>query len=81
MSLDWKDRERWLLKHTGTCDKALDTERFGSEELTGRYGPVEEDRIGHEDEQHRRVRGDVVRDGVLKALLAAAPKKLQQAVK
>lgn len=35
---------------------------------------MEEDRVDHEDEQHWRVRGDVVRDGVLEALLATAAK-------
>lgn len=45
-----------------------------SEEPTCRCGPIKEDRIGNEDEQHWGVGGDVVRDGMLKALLTAAPK-------
>lgn len=43
------------------------------EELTCRGGPAEEDGVGYEHEQHRCVRGDVVRDGVLEALFTAAP--------
>lgn len=35
-------------------------------------GPVEEDGVGCDDQQHGRVRGDVVRDGVLEALFATA---------
>lgn len=53
--------------------EAFDIERIKGKELTCRYGPVKEDRIGYKDEQHRRVGGDVVRDGVLKALLTTAP--------
>lgn len=47
-------------------------EGFWSGVLTCRRGPAEEDGVGHEHEKHRRVRGDVVRDGVLKALLTTA---------
>lgn len=35
-------------------------------------GPVEEDGVGYDDQQHGRVRGDIVRDGVLEALFATA---------
>lgn len=47
-------------------------ERGSREALTCGHGSAEEDRVGHEDEQHGRVRGDVVGDGVLQALLTAA---------
>lgn len=49
---------------------------FWSDMLTCRCGPAEEDGVGHEHEKHRRVRGDVVWDGVLKALLTTATSKL-----
>ena len=45
-----------------------------AKKLTCRYGPIEEDRIGYEDEQHRGVCGDIVRDSVLEALLTTARK-------
>lgn len=35
-------------------------------------GPVKEDGVGNKDQQHGRVCGDVVRDGVLEALLTPA---------
>lgn len=35
-------------------------------------GPVKEDGVGNKDQQHGRVCGDVVRDGVLEALLTTA---------
>lgn len=35
-------------------------------------GPVKEDGVGNKDQQHGRVCGDVVRDGVLEALFTTA---------
>lgn len=47
-------------------------------ELTCRYGAIKEDWIGYEDEQHRCVCGDIVRDSVLEALLTTAQKGNKQ---
>lgn len=55
----------------------MSTERFRSSQLTCGRGPVEEDGIGDEDEQHGRVGGDVVGDGVLKALLTATHSEIR----
>lgn len=55
---------------TVVCEKVFLHEEIQGEELTCRYGATEEDRIGHEDEQHRCVRGDIVWDGMLEALFA-----------
>jgi len=74
MSLDWKDKAGGRLgpcagKHSTSRDK----EGNNNEILTCRYGPIEEHRVGDQDQQHWGVGGDVVWDGVLEALLTAAP--------
>lgn len=58
-------------KLTRTCHTVMGFQR---EALTCRCGSVKENRVGYKDEQHRCICGDVVRDGVLKALLTTAPK-------
>ena len=65
-------RERIVSSQINALDSTLQWLR--GEELTCRDGPVEEDGVGYEDEHHRCVCGDVVRNGMLEALLTTAQK-------
>lgn len=57
------------------CKKLHLSEKFESEELTSRYGPIKKHRVGCENEQHRCVCGDIVRNSMLEALLTAGRRK------